>query len=360
MPNATLTTLDATPGTTAGQISIAINGRFLSRRVTGVERYAREVCARLGPARTIRPASGDGIVGHLWEQAVLPARIAAGDLLWSPANTGPLALSRQVVTIHDVSVIDHPEWFDSRFAAWYRWLLPRLARRVRRVITLSEFSKSRIVATMGISGDRVVVVACGVDRARFGPLPPASIEAVVQRHRLLQPYVIAVGSLEPRKNLDILCRAWPRVHSIRHDVQLVIVGDWYRSFKRSAGARLSSVARVIRSASDEDLRALYCGARALVMPSLYEGFGLPALEAMACGVPVIASRETALPEVVGDAAVMIDPRDPNDIADAIAGVLTDERRSRDLGCRGRQRAERFTWERTAAAVRTVLREAADR
>lgn len=359
MPSATHHSMDQPATSTARRTAVAVNGRFLSRRITGVERYAREVCARFGDrVRLIQPIAGRGVVGHVWEQGVLPARIGTRELLWSPANTGPIAVARQVATLHDVSVLDHPEWFDRRFAAWYQWLLPRLARRVRRIITDSAFSRDRIVDTIGISRERVVIVPCGVDRARFTLLPPDLVAATLARHGLLNPYVLAVGSLEPRKNLDILFRAWPRVQRARPSLELVIVGDCYQSFRRSPVRAVLPFARVIRSASDADLPALYCGARAFVVPSLYEGFGLPALEAMACGIPVVSSEAASLPEVVGDAALIVNPRDEQAIADAIVRVLDDEGVRGGLIRRGLERARQFTWDRTAASVWKVLLEAA--
>ena len=158
---------------------VVVNGRFLSQPVTGVQRYAIEVTRRLeGRIRFAKPRmAGRGAAGHVWEQLVLPRYLTPGDLLWSPANTGPVRVPSQVVTIHDLSVIDHPEWFGRRFAAWYRWLLPRLARTVRVVLTDSEFSKSRIRSEFGLPELRVIVVQPGVD-ARFGLFPPDRFDGV--------------------------------------------------------------------------------------------------------------------------------------------------------------------------------------
>jgi hypothetical protein len=152
-------------------VSIVVNARFLARRVTGVERYARAIAVRLGPdIQLAHPPIEGAAVGHLWEQCGLPAQRRATDLLWSPANTGPVAVRRQVVTIHDVSPIDHPEWFHPRFAAWYRQLMPRLARRA--VLTVSELSRGRIAAPLGMDPAKIDVIPCAVD-ALFGSVRPS-------------------------------------------------------------------------------------------------------------------------------------------------------------------------------------------
>src|ERR1700730_5192321 len=121
---------------------VMVNTRTMSAALTGVQRYTAELCTRLrGKVESISPSIPlQGILGHLWEQVCLPAQVGSR-LLWSPGNTGPMLISRQVVTVHDVAVLDHPEWYNSRFAAWYRWLLPRVVRRARRVIAVSEFTK---------------------------------------------------------------------------------------------------------------------------------------------------------------------------------------------------------------------------
>jgi len=150
---------------------IALNARFHSHQPTGMQRYALELSSRFGPhldsLKPDKPLRGPS--GHLWEQLFLPSAVR-GRLLWSPNTTGPLAIEKQVCTFHDLIPLDHPEWFNRRFAQWYQWLLPRLAKRVRKIIAISEFTKQRIVELLGVSPEKVAVIPNGVD-ARFSPRP---------------------------------------------------------------------------------------------------------------------------------------------------------------------------------------------
>ncbi len=336
------------------RVGVTVNGRALGRRVTGVERYAREVVARL-PDGVVVVSGGperSGWRGHLWEQSRLPRRIPRGDLLWSPANTGPLAVREQVVTVHDVAPLDHPEWFDPVFGAWYRWMLPRLARRVRRVVTDSEFSKGRILARTGLAEERVAVVHPGVDHEFFRPAGLAEIEAVRESYRLPDRYVLAVGTLDPRKGLEDLVAAWRRVRSA--EGVLAIAGGRVPTLRRSLRIEEDDTVRLLGYVPDQRLRPLYAGAAAFALPSHYEGFGLTVLEALACGAPVVASNGAALPEVAGSAAVYVPPGDRDALAEALRGVLGDASVAGRLREEGLARAARFGWDRTARGVWDVL------
>jgi glycosyltransferase involved in cell wall biosynthesis len=338
---------------------VVVNGRFLSRSITGVERYAGEITRRLqGRIRLCRPPDGaTGARGHLWEQMRLP-RLTEGALLWSPANTGPMAVSRQVVTVHDMAPLDHPEWFEPRVAAWYRWLLPRLVRRVARVITVSRFSRRRIIDQLGLHDDQVVAIPNGVSR-RFRPRPASEVARVRTHHQLTAPYLLMVGSLEPRKNFEILARAWDETGRALSGVTLAVAGDTRPTLKRATPDPRLRWVRRLDTVTDEDLPALYSGAVGLVMPSLYEGFGLPVLEAMACGTPVLAAKAGALPEVAGDAAILVDPRDATSVADGLLKLVSDKTMRCICRARGLERAATFDWDRTASATWQVLSDAAE-
>src|ERR1700737_615845 len=171
-----------------------MNVRSRSAPLTGVQRYIHEMCDQLSErVRTIAPHRQlAGVAGHLWEQSVLP-RLAVGEFLWSPANTGPLQVSNQVVTIHDLATLDHPEWFSVKFSGWYRWLIPRLVNRVRHVITVSKFSKTRLLERTGIEESRISIIPNGVNQ-RFFPRKPTEMEFV--RRQLQIPtsqYVLSLG-----------------------------------------------------------------------------------------------------------------------------------------------------------------------
>lgn len=350
----------------AGSRAIVVNARYLRQRETGVQRYARQISARLPNLRAVAPARmGRGPAGHLWEQAVLPFEVGRS-LLWSPSNTGPLAVRRQVLTVHDCSFVDWPEGFSAAFAAWYRWLVPRLVRRVRQVITVSEFSRRRLLELTAVAEDRVVAIPNGVD-PRFRPADPDAIRAVRARLGLPERYALCVGSLEPRKNLAGLLEAWRLLPGRHAGVGLVMVGATSHVFRQveldaaraGCGARRtgcfgSSNLHVTGYVPDADLPPLYSGAELFVYPSLYEGFGLPVLEAMACGAPVVCSNNTALPEVAGEAAILVDPREPESVAEGIRSVLDDAATRDGLRRRGWERSQRFRWEDAAARVWQVL------
>lgn len=339
---------------------VVVNGRCLGRRVTGVERYARELSRRFADRTRVERPQGvaDGVAGHVWEQVTLPRRVERADVLWSPANTGPLATRRHVVTIHDVSAIDHPEWFHPAFAAWYGYLLPRLGRRARRVITDSEFSRRRIVECLEVPAVRVTAIPCGVGSA-FCPQDEASMGAARSALGLEKAYVLTVGSVQPRKNLGTLLRAWARLQPILKDVELAVAGCSRESFASTRFAEVPPGVRWLGYVPDELLPPLYAGAACVMALSLYEGFGLTALEAMACGAPVIAATGSAIDEAVGDAALRVSPHDADGVADAMRALLSDpaeQARWREIGA---AHARRFSWDETAARTWQVLQEASD-
>jgi len=339
--------------------TVALNARFQAHRVTGMQRYAAELAGRLaGRIELVRPKVPlAGAKGHLWEQLYLPM-VVGKRLLWSPNNTGPLAVSRQVCTFHDLIPLDHPEWFNPRFADWYGWLLPRLARRLPRLIAVSEFTKSRIVELCKVPESKISVVPNGVDE-RFRPQPAGSIAAM--RSALSLPegdYYLYVGSLEPRKNLAALLRAWKKAgESLPGDVHLVIAGARGRSQIFAGTHEDPPPPRTFFTGyvADELLPSLYSGALAAVYPSLYEGFGLPPLEAMACGAPVITSNTTSISEVVGGAAVTVNPTSVDEIAEAMLAVAANSRLRSELREAGLARAARFSWERCAGDTWNLLR-----
>ena len=335
-----------------------VNGRFQGRRMTGVQRYAREITTRIADCvEVVSPRNWSaGVRGHLWEQGVLP-RLTRGGLLWSPCNTGPLTVRRQVVTIHDCAFVDCPEGFSRAFGGWYRWLIPRLARRVRRIIAVSRFTAGRLAELCGVSARQIEVIPNGVD-SHFQPADAGVVDELRRRLALPQRYVLSVGTLEPRKNLKRLLAAWEQLPAELGDVGLVLAGATGRQFRSAGIEQLPTGVRLTGYVEDADLPVLYSGAEAFIYPSLYEGFGLPVLEAMSCGTPVICSRTTSLPEVAGDAALLVDPCDAESIADAISRLLTDAELRREFGARGLERAKQFSWDQAAAATAEVLRQTA--
>jgi glycosyltransferase involved in cell wall biosynthesis len=339
--------------------AVVVNARCLRRRITGVERYAHALVRRLGDKlRAAGPArSLEGLRGHYWEQVKLPRLVHDGELLWSPANTGPLAVKKQVVTIHDLSVLDHPEWFDRRVAFWYGYLLPRLARQARRVITDSVFSQQRLLDRLRLKEDSTVVVPCGVD-GRFHPASEAETTAVLREYGVHGPYLFTVGSLEPRKNLGVLFAAWQRIRPRLRGVELVVAGAGRSSF-RGTGFRMPPPGvRMLGFVGDDHLPALYQRSLACLLVSLYEGFGLTLLEAAACGAPVVGSDIPALRETIGDAMLMVNPVDTESVAAGLVRIVEESDLRAQLRSCGLARARQLTWERTADLTWQVLQEAA--
>jgi glycosyltransferase involved in cell wall biosynthesis len=256
--------------------------------------------------------------------------------------------------------LDHPEWFESKFATWYGWMIPALARRVRCLITVSEFSKRRVVANTGIDESRVHVIPNGVSE-RFHPKNIDTIREALTRLKVpTERYVLTLGSIEPRKNLSRLLEAW-RISAPRlpDDMWLVIAGAQGKGHI-FAMTQLGEIPLRVYSTGfvqDEDLPALHSGAMAMVYPSIYEGFGLPVLEAMAAGTAAIAGNSTALPEVIGDAGVLVDPNDVDAIAAAIERILLDSDWREQLRQSGIERSRLFNWDRAAASTLRVLESA---
>ena len=346
----------------AGKIA-AVNTRILRSHTTGTQRYLMELLSRWEDSLDyIEPGvPRHGIKGHAWEQFSLPAKLQ-GRTLFSPSNTGPLAVSNQVVTIHDVVPLDHPEWLNPRFAKWYQFLTPRLARRVRHIITISEFTRQRIQYHMRVPREKISVIPNGVD-VRFNLQAASSLESL---HTALglpyRSYVLYVGSLEPRKNLKGLIEAWRRLQDqLPDDLWLVICGAKGPSriyADQDDQADLPPRVHFTGHVPDHLMPVLYARAEFFVYPSVYEGFGLPPLEAMACGVPVITGNRTALPEVVGEAGYTIDPGDTDEIAEAILRLADDTALRQDLALAGMKRSYAFSWEATARQTISVIRNAA--
>jgi glycosyltransferase involved in cell wall biosynthesis len=327
---------------------IVVNGRFLGRRVTGVERYGREILRQIGNSVRIETTRGQGLRGHAWEQFLLPAKLNQHCILWSPANTGPLMIKHQALTIHDLSPLEHPEWFQASFAAWYRLFLPILARRVRKVFTPSEYVKQKVIRRFGINN--VTVTPNGVDRSVFHP------KAKQTRFDLPECYVLFVGTLEPRKNLNMLMRAWNEIKDDFKEIWLIVVGVSRNVFRSVQLSHDVERVRFLGYVDDQELAGLYANATLFVLPSQDEGFGLPALEAMASGTPVIFSDGGALPEVVGEAGLIFYLSNPVELKKTLIECLANAKLRCELKEKGLARAQEFSWQTTAELVWKNLHE----
>jgi len=336
-------------------MTIFINARVFSHPAGGVRRYATEVTACLNDDVVLfQPRdAARGWQGHIWEQFSLPRMLPADGLLWSPANTGPLGLNRQIISIHDVGVLDHPEWYSRSFAAWYRFAIPQIARKCRKIITLSRFSKSRIIERLQVPDGKVAVIAPGVGEP-FKPQPLSS----GWRRKLNdgRDYLLALGPIQPRKNLNVLFEAWPAIRGQWSNLDLIIIGTRDGVFGPSKYDIPQDGVCFLDSVNDDELAKLYCGAEALVYPSLYEGFGMPILEAMACGTPVIASNAPAHLEASGKAALHFKAAAADELIGAVQHLRGSESLRKKLARKGLARSRSFTWQRTARQVQDIFQE----
>jgi glycosyltransferase involved in cell wall biosynthesis len=267
-----------------------------------------------------------------------------------------------VVTIHDCIHLRFPQYLPNRMAhAYARAMMTMAARRARRILTVSEASKSDILHYLGVDGSKVEVVPNALDERLAAPPGEEDITRVRERFLLTSPFILYTGNIKPHKNVDRLIEAYSILRRRGFDdVKLLIIGDEvskYPNLRRLVHRfQLHGQVRFLGFVPDATLAVLYRLASVFVFPSLYEGFGLPPLEAMAAGTPVITSNVSSLPEVVGDAALLIDPMDAGALADAMARVLGDPALRADLVRRGHARVETFSWERSVGRVHEIYHE----
>lgn len=351
-------------------MTVYLNGKFTAQRTTGVQRVAAQLVnaldarvtgrwvllcpagARLPQlqrieARIVGPA---GLPLTAWEQWQLPWAARDG-LLVNLAGAAPAFARRQVCMLHDAAVFDHPEAYTRRFATWYRWLFRRVARRALALLTVSNFSRERLALHLRVSASRFALVPNGADH--LDALEPD--DTVLERHGLRgRRFLLAVGSDNPTKNHAALLAAFARLPR-DGDLRLVIVGG--RNDAVFAGTERDEPLGVVRTGAlgDAQLKALYMHALALVFPSLYEGFGLPPLEAMACGCVVAAARAASLPEVCGAAALYFDPHDVADMVASLQRLCVDGVLLETLRAAGTRHVSNCSWSASAEALLRALR-----
>lgn len=362
----------------------------LDRAPTGIGRYTLELLRAMavlpgGPEVVLLTTEQDDPHG-LWARfarwplpgaRLLPALLTWGnlalaraarrlelDLVHDPNGIAPFltmpASVRCVVTIHDAFAYVYPHAHNLLDNWRFRWMLPAAARRADAVITDSEHSRSDLLRYLCLPAPRVHTIPCGID-SRFVPVPDGSERrAVLGRYGITRPYLLYVGGINARKNIARLFEAYALVRQRYPELALVVAGkrQWRTAAIDAAFERLELAQHVHFTGyfEEADLPALYSAAEVFVFPSLYEGFGLPPLEALACGTPVVTSAVASLPEVVGDAALTVDPYDVAGLEAAIERALADSALREDLRRRGLARAAGFTWERAAQATLAVYRE----
>jgi glycosyltransferase involved in cell wall biosynthesis len=312
--------------------------------------------------RWTRWPTGKIPVRILWEQLVAPMATTFGgiDVVHGPVNIVPVGgRLPSVVTIHDLAFLEYPEQYPAMQRRYLEMMTRASARKAHRVITVSDYTGLDVAARLGVSRRKIVTVPNGVSEEFYPRQGSADLVAFRQKMQLPEEFLLFVGTLQPRKNLIGLLRAFARVPRAQRLPLYVVGGEgWMYSsiFDEVARLGIANEVQFPGYAASETLPLWYSAATAFIYPSYYEGFGLPVLEAMACGTPVITSNRSSLPEVVGDAGVLTNPDDPEDIADKLVSLLDDSEQRAKLATSGRERASTFTWQRTARETARVYRD----
>ena len=342
-----------------------VNGRYLTQKATGVHRYAFEICNKLhemgvdfhvAVPNEIHPdykfnfkvVKCGSLNTHLWEQISLPRYLKriGSPLLISFTGCGPLNYSNQIMTIHDVSHERYPEWFSKNYYRFYHYMMPRIGKKAHAVLTVSEFSKKEIVDTLGINAEKIHVVHSNVP---FHNKPSKEEILSFTRNPEAERYILAVSSMDPRKNFIRLVEAFDKIKD--KSVKLYIIGMSFKAFNTPDLQKLiGENVHLPGYIPDEKLQTMYQNALLSVYPSLYEGFGLPPLESMTYGCPVINSDIPALREVSQDAALYVDPYNVEDITEKIEQLLVDEPLRKELQEKGLLQIKKYSWDKSAKQV----------
>lgn len=377
-------------------VRIGFNARYLTHRTTGIERYLMNLIVHLqaiapeneyilfctdyysssmeSPLQKgiIIDRSGSklergGIIGQLgkilWEQVTLPKRIKGMNLnvFHAPSFIAPIFSKAcpTVVTIHDLAFLRYPEAFTRRTLLYFKAFLRKSLVMADIVIAVSQATAQDLISLLGVTSAKIRVIHHGLDGHFQRGMSSEESSRVYSKFGIHREFILNVSTLSPRKNVEGLIKALKLLIDEGHDIDLVISGGegWKHSQIYTLAHRLGLDDRIIFTGfiTDDDLKCLYHAAKIFVYPSLYEGFGLPVLEAMACGTPVVTSNVSALPEVAGDAALLVDPSKPEEIARAIARLLEDEHLREKLIHKGHERVKLFSWEKTALKTLEVYR-----
>lgn len=346
-------------------VRIAVNSRFLTQQVTGVQRYGIELARELKRIdssieficpekvvhhelkRELNAKVLGRFSGHLWEQIDLPLYLKSvgSPLLVNLANSAPMLYGNNVVSVHDVAFERFPESFSVKFRFYYRFMIPRVLKSSKAVVTVSEFSRNELVERYGLNHEKISVVYNAVNE-QFRQKTTISDEL----------YVLAVSSLNYQKNFHSLIKAFNLLED--KNVKLYLVGGFNKSF-----ADVTLIDDIKKNKNivfkgrvdDDELIMLYSNALCFVFPSFYEGFGIPPLEAQSCGCPVIVSNVASIPEICGESVVYCDPYNVDDIADKISGVLRDQKLRNDMVKMGYENVSRFSWKRSAEKIYSIIR-----
>jgi glycosyltransferase involved in cell wall biosynthesis len=339
-------------------MNIVVNARFLCTSATGVQRFAFEVSRYLKrfdpticfvcPSNIHQHAWAEELdakiighlQGHLWEQISLPTFLSQHKdaILFSPSNTGTLFVKRQLLVLHDVAFIVNPAAFNWKFRLYYRTLMHFLTNQVARILTVSDFSRKEISRFYPKAHDKIHVTYNGITRFPRNLAPYVGV-----------PYFLVVGSLDPRKNIPFIIKVYSQL-PVQQRPALKIVGGKGKSFRQENFGPIPSGVEFLGHAGDDMLARLYANAKALLFPSLYEGFGLPPVEAMSFGTPTLVSNIPVLHETLQDAAIFLDPHDEQAWLDAMTQIISDKDLATSLKQKGLRQSQKFSWEISARQI----------
>lgn len=344
-----------------------VNGRFLTQKPTGVHRFAFEMCNKLhelevdfyvAVPKEINPdykfnfkTVACGSMGsHLWEQISLPRYLKqqGNPLLVSFSGCGPLNYSNQIITIHDVSHERHPEWFSKNYCRFYGYMMPRIGKKAHAIITVSEFSKREIEETLQIAAEKIHVINCSIPS--YHKVDNISNEPTEDA----ESYIVSVSSMDPRKNFIRLVEAFNNIED--KSIKLYIIGMQFKAFNTPDMQKLISENVILTGyLDDESLQKMYKNALFSVYPSLYEGFGIPPLESMSYGCPVIVSDIPALREINEDAALYADPLNIADMSSKMDLLIRDIQLRKTLSEKGRLQVQKYSWDKSAQQVLELVK-----
>ena len=356
---------------------IYINGRFLTRPITGVQRVAFELVKSLDELldqsildqdkynfnliysgniinpiklKHIKIIKKGVLKGNIWEQFELPV-YTAGYLLISLCTISTLFKRKQIVMVHDASFTANPQFFSKGFRIWYNFALPLLGKIARHIITVSEFSKQELIRLAGYKQEKLSVIYNAADHIlKFGE-PTDDFKLKINA---LKPYCLAVSSLGANKNFNGLSKAVSLNNSFAYT--MIIAGGMIGALKHTS---LNENITYLGYVTDEELKFLYCNASLFVFPSFYEGFGIPPLEAMIMGCPVISSNTSALPEVLNNACEYFNPKEPSDIANKLSLTINNANALDNLKQKGYIQAAKYSWHKSAVQFFELIKEYCD-
>ena len=358
-------------------------GRFVRNLVTSLlavdrdDQFVLLYAAAQGSERPALPA-GARVAGRrlplnerwmtvLWHRLNLPLPVewfsGPVDVFHAPDFVlPPVRRARSVLTVHDLAFLLYPQCADAKLRDYLMAAVPRSVRQASFIVADSENTRNDVICLLGAVPERTAVVPGGVE-PRFRPADSAAVDSLRQRLGLTAPFILSVGMMEPRKNWQGLIQAYSQARARHHlPHQLVLAGPrgwlWESILEERERSPFRNDVVFVGFVPDEDLPALYSAADVFAFPSFYEGFGLPPLEAMACGTPVVVSDAASLPEVVGEAGLTVPPEDVDRLAEALAQLVTDEQQRARLREAGLARAATFTWERAAERMLAVYKQVA--